>query len=410
MRNYIKCNSRLIMNLLERIWYSKSRGAGWLLLLLLRLLLLPLELLFRAVVGLRRPWRWMPLPPRPPWMTVPVVVVGNISVGGTGKTPLLMALVEHLKSLSMKPGVISRGYGGKAAAYPLLLDSSASLPDPSQCGDEPLLIAEKTRCPVVVHPNRRTALQHLLEKYPQVDVVFSDDGLQHYQMRREIEVAVVDGERMFGNGHCLPAGPLREPLNRLFTTDYVVINGGSKECLEEKALARLEGDPVFFMTMKPRYLSNLRSGEKLPISGSGDCKLPFKAESRVQAVAGIGNPARFFRLLESLSCMSDLAHPLSKFRFPDHHRFTLADFQRAGIDLQQPVIMTEKDGVKCRDFATDQCWVLEVEAELSDEFLSDFDLEVVAWETDIENILGEAANKASGGAQKDAPEDAQGHV
>ena len=396
------------MKLLERIWYSKG---GWPvppLRLLLLSLLLPLSWLFRGVVAIRRRWHWFWRPPalskRPGWLRVPVAVVGNISVGGTGKTPLLIALAHHLKSINVQPGVISRGYGGKAPAYPLSLDSRGPLPDPAHCGDEPRLIAEKTGCPVVVAPDRQAALKHLLEKFPQVDVVLSDDGLQHHGLWRDMEIIVVDGERMLGNGRCLPAGPLREPAWRLNMSDFVLLNGGDANSPKEKAIADLPDYIAYRMHMKPRYLSNLLTGEKLPISDEGSGKMSFKADSRVQAVAGIGNPARFFRSLESLPCLSHLTHPVARFSFPDHHRFSLADFQRAGIDLQQPVVMTEKDGVKCRDFATANCWVLEAEVEFPGEFLADFHLELMEWENDLEQAAADAAG-AAGEKNADEPDE-----
>ena len=375
------------MNFIERLWYSRDGDPGWLLLVLLRLLLLPLSWLFFGVAVFRHRRFLKRRIQRPPWLRVPVVVVGNISVGGNGKTPLLIAVATHLKShCAMQPGVISRGYGGKAPSYPLLLGSGEPLPDPAHCGDEPLLIAEKTGCPVVVDPDRRAALRHLLATCPDVDVVLSDDGLQHYRLFWDMEVTVLDGERLFGNRLCLPAGPLRESPSRLHMSDFVVINGGNVNRFEDRTLANLEREDVFYMAMKPRHLSNLLTGEKLPIDG----KMPFKADSRVQAVAGIGNPERFFHLLKSLPCLTGLNPPVACFSFPDHYSFSPENLQRAGVDLQQPVIMTEKDGVKCRSFATAHCWVLEAEAEFSTDFLAEVHLELMALENDIEAVTNKS--------------------
>ncbi|MDD9957785.1 MAG: tetraacyldisaccharide 4'-kinase [Gammaproteobacteria bacterium] len=304
------------MSFLEQAWYKK---AGWL------ILLWPLGTLVQLLAAIRRALQSVPI--RPDKVSVPVVVIGNIAVGGTGKTPLVIALINYLKQQGYKPGVISRGYGGKGASYPMLIDAIAS---PRIAGDEAVLIARQCDCPVVIDPDRNSALQYLASKAP-VDVVLSDDGLQHYKLYRDIEIAVIDGQRMFGNGFCLPAGPLREPVKRLDSVDFVVINGAN-------ASAELRN--FIPVKMEPKFLINMLTNEKRPFSGA-----PFKMGNTLQAVSGIGNPQRFY------DSLAKLPYPIKQYSFPDHHPFTVEDFDQAAIDEHHPVVMTEKDAVKCVDFA-----------------------------------------------------------
>lgn len=311
---------------IERAWY----GHTW-----LTWLLTPLSWVFRGVAGLRR--RSLKRQAHAECLAVPVVVVGNISVGGTGKTPLLIALVKKLAAAGYRPGVISRGYGGRAGTYPqrVTVDTAASI-----AGDEPVLIAAQTGVPVVVDPNRLRAARYLLEQ-TSCNVIFSDDGLQHYRLPRDIEIVVVDGRRGFGNGRLLPAGPLREPLQRLQSVDYVVINGG--EPLPGVA-------PSYSMSLQPqKVLLHLQTGKPLALN---DWKLSTRS---VHAVAGIGNPQRFADTLLSLGFEVEL-HP-----FPDHHDFRAADIH---FDDGKAVFMTAKDAVKCRAIAGPDCWVLDVEAQV----------------------------------------------
>lgn len=317
------------MAAIERLWYRRGPLAWplW--------PLWPLSLLFRWVARRRR-FRFLAdvargVLWRPP---VPVIVVGNISVGGTGKTPVTIALVEHLRRRGWRPGVVSRGYGGRPSTLPLQVDGSV---DVAECGDEPLLINLRTGCPVVVDPDRPRALRQLLAA-TDCDVAISDDGLQHYRLFRDVELAVVDGLRGLGNGLCLPAGPLREPPERLREVDAVLLNGGS-------------GTPPLAarsFTLRPLQFVNLCSGETRRVDG-------FGAGARVHAVAGIGNPGRFFDTLRSLE-LALVEHP-----FADHHRYHRAELD-FGDDL--PVLMTEKDAVKCRAFADPGHWYLAVEAVL----------------------------------------------
>ena len=331
------------MNFLEKAWIDK---AGWL------ILLWPLSLLFQILTGLRRKL----VTNKSSTGDVPVVVIGNISLGGTGKTPLLLALVQYYKKKGMRPGVISRGYGGRASSYPLTVDENT---DVSQCGDEALLIALNTECPVIVDPDRRSALKTLLD-HNSVDVVFSDDGLQHYRLRRDIEIAVVDGVRLFGNGWCLPAGPLREPVQRLAEVDYIVVNGETSAAVPELSAAHS-------ITLAPTYLVNQVSGDKRPFSDA-----PFKMGNTIQAVAALGNPERFFATLDKLP------YPMRRFPFPDHHLFRPDDFTGHGIDEHQPIVMTEKDAIKCRNFAQDNFWVLKVDVTLPQALLDALDKQLAA--------------------------------
>ncbi len=317
------------MNFLDRAWYG---GRRW------PLLLQPLSMLFRLALPPRRRW----LEGRRPLLAgrPPVVVVGNLTVGGAGKTPLVIALMRRLKEEGWRPGAVSRGHGGRPERRPMAVaaDSSAA-----RCGDEPVLIAARTGCPVAVDPDRARALA-CLAATGEVDVVISDDGLQHYRLPRDVEIVVVDGRRLFGNGRCLPAGPLREPVSRLEEADLVVCNGAPARPLPALRDAHV-------MEIEPVRLVNLATGEERPFEG-----VPFGAGVRLEAVAGIGDPRRFFDSLDRLS------HPRTERAFPDHHPFTEADF--AAPDPSRVVVMTEKDAVKCRAFARDSFWCVSTETRL----------------------------------------------
>lgn len=318
-----------MQHLLERAWYGPRRYTRW---------LAPLAWLFGVVTRWRRK-RYLAdasLRYRAP---VPVIVVGNVAVGGTGKTPLIAELAVDLAQRGYRPGILSRGYGGRAERYPLLVDPAES--SPLQTGDEPLLLARRTGCPVAVAPNRRLAAELLLEQH--CDLILSDDGLQHYALERDLEIAVVDGVRGLGNGQLLPAGPLREPPARLDEVDFVVVNG---------AVGQLRPGAVA-MVLAPTRL--------VPLAGGAACEPSMWALGpQVHAVAGIGNPARFFDSLRQLG-FAPIEHA-----FPDHHAFEPADLC---FDDGLPVIMTEKDAVKCLGFAQAGHWFLEVQARLPDTFL-----------------------------------------
>ncbi|MDO8953546.1 MAG: tetraacyldisaccharide 4'-kinase [Gammaproteobacteria bacterium] len=266
---------------------------------------------------------------------VPIIVVGNLTVGGSGKTPFVIWLANMLKQHGYKPGIVSRGYGGQASEYPISVTAISSA---ENIGDEPLLIYKQTQCPVVVDPIRVNAMQYLLAQH-RCDVVISDDGLQHYALPRDMEVVVIDGLRRFGNGYCLPAGPLREPVSRLKKADYLVCNGNG------------QGDEIS-MTLAPSELINVKNPAlRYPLQ-----KLEHQA---FFAVAGIGNPLRFFTLLERLGAKIETRI------FPDHHLYQLSDLQDL---LNKSVIMTEKDAVKCKEFAGDNWWYLPVQAKLPEAF------------------------------------------
>lgn len=310
---------------LARAWHE---GRAWL------WLLAPVAALYALLVALRRGlYRAGVMPARR--FPVPVVVIGNISVGGTGKTPLAEALITALRAGGFRPGVVSRGYGGQSLRYPLRLDASVA---PAEGGDEPVMLFRRTGVPVVVDPVRTRAVAHLLAQ-DDCDVVLCDDGLQHYALARDIEIAVVDGARGFGNGLPLPAGPLREPVSRLATVDYVVVNGdGEPWPGAQRMTLRLQD----WVAMGP-------GGFPPPMPGS-----------RLHAVAGIGNPDRFFQTLRAQG-FDVVGHA-----FPDHHDYVAADLA-FGDGL--PVVMTEKDMVKCQALPAGQWWYVPVRAELSAAFI-----------------------------------------
>lgn len=309
------------MKRLDHYWFSQNVIA-W--------LLLPLAGLYCALAYFRRRFYAIGLLKQIK-TPVPVIIVGNISVGGTGKTPFLIYLCQQLKNMGFKPGIISRGYGGKAKHYPLIITDEVSV---HESGDEPFMIAKRTDCPVVVGPDRIADIALLQDQY-QCDVVVADDGLQHYRLHRDAEIAVVDATRKFGNGYCLPAGPLREPVTRLKSVDMIISNGGKENQLSFRVIP---GELISLMNKnKSQSLTEF----------SGMC---------VHAVAGIGNPQRFFDLLESFD-ITLITHP-----FPDHHVFKPSDFFFSD-DL--PVIMTEKDAVKCFAFRPDKSWYLPIDVELS---------------------------------------------
>ena len=265
---------------------------------------------------------------------VPVIVVGNLIAGGSGKTPLVLWLAEFLKDHGWTPGIVSRGYGARLEA-----PREASIAsEPDQVGDEPIVLARRSGCTVWVGPDRVRACEALRHQHPDVDIILLDDGLQHYRLARDLEICVVDA-RGFGNGFLLPAGPLREPRTRLRSVDAVVAHG--TDAVRGYAM-RLEGDLL-------NCLADAR--ERRPAKAF--------AGQRVHAVAGIGDPKRFFLHLAHLG-LKVVPHP-----FPDHHRFAPADLE-FGDTL--PVVMTEKDAVKCRRFAKPQHWVFPVRAVLDPDF------------------------------------------
>lgn len=300
-------------------------------------LLIPFSVLFRLLVALRA-WLYCRGWLRAERMPVPVVVVGNLTAGGAGKTPLTLALVAWLLEAGFRPGIISRGHGGTGRqAMPVLPDS-----DPALVGDEPVLLARRAGCPVWVGRKRAEAGRQLLVFHPEVDVLVADDGLQHYALGRDMEIVVVDGQRGLGNGWMLPAGPLREPPRRLRSVTAVVINGDARPGL---AIPR----PSFGMRLLGDRVHNLLDPARA-VSAS------VLADGPVHAVAGIGNPQRFFDVLAGQG-LAVVPHA-----FPDHHTFKPEDLPRGRV------VMTEKDAVKIAPLAQElglrDCWVLAVDAEL----------------------------------------------
>ncbi|MEP8550802.1 tetraacyldisaccharide 4'-kinase [Enterobacter mori] len=311
--------------MIARIWSGESP---------LWRLLLPLSWLYGLVsgairlmyrLGLKGAWR----------APVPVVVVGNLTAGGNGKTPVVIWLVEQLQKRGIRAGVVSRGYGGKAMHYPLLLTADTTT---AEAGDEPVLIYQRTGVPVAVSPMRSDAVQALLAGHA-VDIIITDDGLQHYALARDKEIVVIDGVRRFGNGWWLPAGPMRERASRLQSVDAVIVNGGQAKPGEIP------------MHLQPGMAVNLLTGERKAVE-----QLPA-----LVAMAGIGHPPRFFATLEQCGARLEKRVPLA-----DHQ--ALVEGQVDALTVPgQSLIMTEKDAVKCRAFAKENWWYLPVDAELSGE-------------------------------------------
>lgn len=314
---------------LQRQWY---RIGIW------HLVLIPFSWLFCAISILRR-WAYR-LHLLPSYrLPVPVVVVGNISVGGTGKTPVVVWLAQQLRAAGFHPGIISRGYGTRHHSPVAVYGNS----DARTFGDEPVLIAMRTGLPVWVCRDRIAAAQALLAAHPDCDVIISDDGLQHYRMQRDIEIAVVDGQRLFGNRRRLPAGPLREPVARLDSVDVVITHGGDS--------AAYPGS--YSMRLAARVFRQLRNPERTATADD------FRSK-QLLAIAGIGYPQRFFKQL------ADMGLTFQSRALPDHHLYVAEDLQAQGADA---ILMTEKDAVKCRDFAQDHWWYLPVDALLDESLL-----------------------------------------
>jgi len=312
------------MDGLQKHWYRITP---------LHLILLPLSLLFRLLVLLRRTLYRAGLLPRRK-LPIPVIVVGNITVGGSGKTPLTLLLAQQLIENGWHPGIITRGYvhGKPSLAIPQPVHATSN---PEETGDEPILMAQRKLCPVWVGRDRAAAGHALLQAHPECDVLLSDDGLQHYRLQRDVEIAVVDGTRRFGNGLLLPAGPLREPISRLKGVDAVVIRGGGTRPGEFGM--QLHGES-FYNLLNPQTTAQVADFHGM----------------RIHAIAGIGHPQRFFGHLHNLGIRAE-THPC-----PDHHRYSEADLE---FDHADAILMTEKDAVKCAAFATEKCWVLRVDAQ-----------------------------------------------
>lgn len=308
----------------EHIWYEQPWKA---------IPLLPLSALFCGIATWRKRFQIKQQQTSP----IPVVVIGNISIGGTGKTPLIIHLLALLQEAGYRPAIISRGYKGTSTVWPLLVTNNTTA---RESGDEAKLLLNRTRVPVVVGADRVADIQYVHD-HTDANIILSDDGLQHYKMARALEIAVVDGKRGLGNGYCLPAGPLREKPSRLQHCDLVISNGQSDLT-------------VNYMSVSGSTLRNIQSGETRSLSNFSEAHL----------VTGIGNPQRFIDALGNQQI-----NLISITTYPDHHNFALSDFS---YQDEIPIIMTEKDAVKCQAFEFDTLWYLEVDAHCNESFDSEF--------------------------------------
>lgn len=311
---------------LFHIWQHKQGAAKF---------LRPFSWLYCFIVVCRR-WAYLLKIKKTEKISAPVIVVGNLTVGGTGKTPLVAWLANYLKEHGYQPGIISRGYGGKARHWPQQVRPDG---DPVAVGDEAILISKRTACPMAVGPERLVSGQELLHYHPACNVIISDDGLQHYALYRDIEVAVIDGKLRFGNGYCLPAGAMREPVNRLKKVDFTVVNGEA-------------GKDEYGMFYSITDACNMQDPTKCQSLEK------FKGQ-QVHAVAGIGNPDRFFNQLTDMG-LDIIPHP-----FPDHYFYKETDLE---FDDNKPVFMTEKDAVKCKRFAKQHHWFVPITVEVHETF------------------------------------------
>lgn len=310
------------MNWLVSSWYNKHP---------IRWLLAPLSGVYRLIMQIRKYCYQHDFFNRYK-AAVPVIIVGNITAGGTGKTPFVIWLCQQFKQAGYRPGVISRGYGGN---YTQKLMEVTPESDPTITGDEPVVISSSTQCPVIVSADRKASCEALVTHHG-CNIIISDDGLQHYRLQRDIEIVIVDGKRLFGNEYCLPAGPLREPLTRLEEVDFTVVNSGDNHSL----------------SMQLTHSALIKLSDQTQTKNIADF-----AGATVHAVAGIGNPHRFFEQLR-VAGIKIIEHA-----FADHHNYQMSDLQ---FNDQRPIIMTEKDAVKCRQFCDDRTWYVATETIVSD--------------------------------------------
>ena|SRR5450830_1039542 len=318
-------------------WFKQALERRWYCLSVWHVVLIPISWLFGLLSFIRRLVYKLGLL-QSFKLAVPVIVVGNINVGGTGKTPLVLWLAQILIAAGYTPAIISRGYGAKNnKTSPVYADSN-----PALVGDEPVLMAKHAACPVWVGRDRVAVAQKLLQVHPRCNVIISDDGLQHYRLKRDMELVVVDASRRFGNGYLLPAGPLRELPRRLKRVDAVIFNGGQP--------TPASVDDHFGMSLQGSQFQSLIDGQSLAAPEDF-------AGKKLHAIAGIGHPERFFQHLEHMGLQFE-SHI-----FSDHHAFTSADLQFNGAEV---ILMTEKDAVKCMPFAQGHWWFLPVEAVVED--------------------------------------------
>ena len=316
--------------LIEKVWYSKN---------IFSLLLSPLSLIYICIIYLRHTLYQLGLISITK-INVPTIVIGNIVAGGTGKTPLVIWLAKYFKDKGFLPGIVSRGYGGTYLSNIELVKPTSN---PLLVGDEPVIIARNTNCPVVVAKKRAKGAKELVEKY-NCNIILSDDGMQHYSLARDIEIAVIDGQRRFGNNYCFPAGPLREHKNRIHKADLIVSKYSARTC-------------EYKMNYTYNQLVSLNKLSKtIPISDLHGMT--------VHAIAGINNPDHFFSYLRSHK-LELIIH-----KFPDHYLYTEEDVK---FDDNFPVVMTEKDAVKCLNYSSHKHWYIPISAELSQSFACDLD-------------------------------------
>ena len=312
------------MTIWQKLWYSSSK---------LRWLLYPLSFIFLCIVIIRKKMYHCHIL-KSYKIPVPVVIVGNITVGGTGKTPLVIYLVELLQNSGYKVGIISRGYKSRAKKYPFIIDTHTTV---EEAGDEPFLMYKKLRCPIAISKNKIDACQLLL-KETNINIIISDDGLQHYRLQRDIEIAVVDADRVFGNQLLLPAGPLREPVSRIKDCHFVIYQGNT-----------LENNNYHMTYITENIKQLIDNKEKTP-------------QGKIIAIAGIGHPDKFFNTLKSINIVCERYIP-----FSDHAHYHPQKLQQL-MDNADALIMTEKDAIKCFPFAIKNWYYLPIKAKLSQEF------------------------------------------
>lgn len=342
MQNCIKCNSISkgwqagLHQFINQYWYQKH--FRW-----LTGLLIPFSYLFAFLAFTRRKLYQFKIL-KTTKLNCPVIVVGNITVGGTGKTPVVAGLVNFLRQQGYSPGVVSRGYAGKQESAVLLSECA----DPRQVGDEPLWLFKTLACPVAIGRKRVDAAKLLIQAG--CNIIISDDGLQHYALARDMEIVLIDGLRLFGNGYLLPAGPLREPISRLKTGNFILANQLNRETqikLEEQLNCNKIKQSVISLEVIPLQWKRLSDGQKFPLS--------YFAQEEVHAIAGIANPERFYQTLKELS-IAFIPHS-----FPDHYAFKEKDII---FNDNRKVVMTEKDGIKCASFCHQNIYVLEIQVRL----------------------------------------------
>ena len=322
--------------MIEKTWYLRNKN-------IIAKSLIPISKIFTNI-ALRRQKKYSQNQYK---SKIPIIIVGNISVGGTGKTPVVLNLCNFLLKNNKKVAIISRGYQAKSKYYPFEINNDTK---PNQCGDEPYMMFEalNKKVPIIIDPNRTNAIKYIENNLNGIDFIISDDGLQHYKIGRSYEIVVIDALRMFGNGLCIPAGPLREPVNRIKTVDSVIAIGDIN--YKDKQILQNLNKNTQFTKIEPISIVNIVTNERINIEN-------FNNKS-VVAVAGIGNPNKFFKSLDEINI-----NIVVKKIFKDHHKFQKSDFN--DINKNNIVIMTYKDAVKCRSFVNKNFWYLDIGLDLN---------------------------------------------